>query len=134
MFGKKKKETISEDKIYHMKDEYKADELFIANFQRLSSDIISDGGPIVETTEQSYIFEVVAGDKIRYREIFTGFIAEDNKVNYFNLPYVVNAMPFTNYFPDTVGINLPKLSLIWLQNDINYPKQKSKIYKNNKSL
>lgn len=111
------------DKGYKMKKSYSADKLIVANFQRISS-VRTELGPMVETTELKYIFEPIIDNKknIKYREIFTGFIAEVEK-QAFNLPYVVNPTSFTDYFPETIGTEIPKLSLIWAQNDINYKKK-----------
>lgn len=130
MFEKKKNEFG--DKGFKMKDYYEADNLFVARLQRISSRYI-EFGPMVETTEQKYIFELVKdGKNIRYREIFTGFITD--KVDdtskggfdfkYFDLPYVFEPEKYTKYFPQVKGLTLPKLSLIWTQNDLNYPKEK----------
>ena len=57
--------------------------------------------------------------------MFTGFIA-DSKAEDFNLPYVYEPENFTDYFPETEGKSLPKLSLIWILNDINFPNEKEK--------
>ena len=111
------------DKGYKMKNNYDADKLIVANFERISSEATMYG-PMVETTEQKYLFEIykINGSEIKYREIFTGFIAND-KEKFFDLPYVVNPHPFTDYFPETKGTKIPKLSLLWAQNDINYSKK-----------
>ena len=113
------------DRRYKMKKSYSADKLIVANFQRMSS-CRTDFGPMVETTELKYIFEPIidSKDNIKYREIFTGFIA-DVEEHSFDLPYVVNPTSFTDYFPETIGAEIPKLSLIWAQNDINYKKSKT---------
>ncbi len=126
MFGKnRKKEEIKNnvfgDQNYQMKDKYNADELVIANLERVS-DEESDFGIIDEVTKQKYIFEIInENENIRYREIFTGFIA-DNNVARFYLPYVVNPKPFTDsdYFPETKGKQIPKLAFLWLMNEINH--------------
>ncbi len=135
MFGKNKKTIVEKlidnftgssfgDRNYQMKDKYAADQLIVANFERIPKRK-TEFGLIIETTEQKYIFEPVKdGEKIKYREIFTGFIANDED-EYLNLPYVVNPVSFTDYFPETVGIEVPKLSLLWALNDINYPKEKT---------
>lgn len=114
------------DKGYKMKNNYSADKLIVANFERISSEATMYG-PMVETTEQKYLFEIykINGSEIKYREIFTGFIAND-KEKFFDLPYVVNPHPFTDYFPETKGTDVPKLSLLWAQNEINYTKKDKK--------
>lgn len=110
------------DKGYKMKNNYEADKLIVANFERISSKATIHG-PMLETTDQKYIFEVVkTKDKIRYREIFTGFIANDEE-HTFDIPYVVNPHPFTDYFKETKGTKVPKLSLLWALNDINQTKE-----------
>lgn len=126
MFGNYSKDGENKnkygDKGYQMKDVYYADELIVGNLQRLSSSI-TNYSSMVESTEQKYIFEIVDdGKKIKYREIFTGFIV-DNQADFFDIPYVVNIALFTDYFPETIGLELSKLSLIWIQNDLNFLKK-----------
>lgn len=115
------------DKGYKMKKSYNADKLVVANFGRISS-TRTDFGPMIETTELKYIFEPIIDNKknIKYREIFTGFIANVDE-HTFDLPYVVIPTPFTDYFPETIGTKIPKLSLIWAQNDLNYTKKQDDV-------
>lgn len=113
------------DKNYKMKDSYHADDLVVANLKRVSNQVTYASTPMQETTEQKYIFEVVyLENEIRYREIFTGFLAKD-KVEYFELPYVEDYQPFTDFIPEAKGSEIPKLSLIWALNDINYSNDKA---------
>lgn len=116
MFGRNKEKAV-----YQMKKVYNANELVIANLTRIS-DTVSDYGPLVKTTKQKYIFEIIEDVIPKYREVFTGIIF-DTKYQYFNLPYVTNLMPFTELFPEKADMVFPKASLIWLQNDVNYPQQ-----------
>ena len=117
------------DTFYKMKDKYDANNLVVANFGRISDEKNLDYlnlGPMYEETEQKYIFEsFIEDNKIKYREIFTGFIAND-KEEYFLLPFVVNPEPFVNYFPNTLGKKIPKLCFLWMVNDINFCKEKVK--------
>ena len=127
MFGKNKKKSEFGDEEYQMKDNYDTSKLVIARLKRVSRGYVT-GGPMIKTTCQKYIFEVIEdrrGEEIRYREVFTGFIA-DSKAENFNLPYVYETEKFTDYFPETEGKSLPKLSLIWILNDINFPNEKGK--------
>lgn len=117
------------DRNYSMKERYNADNLFVAKLRRISSDD-SEYGPMIQTTEQKYIFEkLVVNNKIQYREVFSGFTTKDINDTvggkYFDLPYVTEPRLFTDYLPETVGITIPKLSLIWVLNDINCSKNKS---------
>ena len=120
MFGKKKKKTdlinfISDN--YQMKDIYNADNLVVANLEYIS-DVVTPYGPKDEKTSQKYIFEtLIENGKIRYREIFTGFIADKNN-NYFNLPYVVDVISLKELMPSIVN-EIPKYSLLLILNDIN---------------
>ena len=114
-----------------MKDYYKPENLVVAKLQKISNiNMENSFTPIVKTTEQKYIFEIVF-DKNgkKYREIFTGFIADDKDEGIFNLPHIIDPIPFTDYFPETINSEIPKLSLIWVLNDINYSNKK-KILKN----
>ncbi len=130
MFGKKKNNNPFGDKNYSMKEKYYADELFVANFKRISS-ALTNYGPVIETTTQKFIFEKLnLNNTVKYREIFTGFITDcvdethKNGVNfkYFDIPYVYEPQKFTDYFPEATGLVVPKLSLIWTLNDLNYAK------------
>lgn len=125
MFRRKKCDYRSslnfESKNYRMRDNYKSSDLVIANLEYVSS-AYTPNGPIVERTYQKYIFEMIKVDgNIRYREIFTGFIANTEN-HYFNLPYVVNIKPLNEEVP-SVGNNIPKYVLLLLINEINVPKK-----------
>ena len=91
MFGKRRKKDHStlnfKTPNYTMNDEYNTKNLVVAKLQYVSSKP-TDFGPMVETTKQRYIFEKVEEeDNVRYREVFTGFVAKDSE-EYFDLPYV----------------------------------------------
>ena len=126
-----KKKLVFEEKNYKMKKEYDADKLLVGNLETISSYNIGECGPMVKTTKQKYIFELRKDGK--YREIFTGFLAEkvDNAENgisfkYFNLPYVNNIEPFTKYFPETIGKTIPKLAFINILDELNFCKKNIK--------
>ena len=117
-----KKNNPFGDKGYKMKDSYLAKDLVVGNLELLSSEA-HDFGPMVQTTNQKYIFEVIP-DKEKYREIFTGFVA-GIKEEYFDLPYATNIKPFTSFFDDmSDNDELPKLSLLLYLNDVNSKKMK----------
>lgn len=121
MFGKRKKKEEDSVKFktenYKMKDNYNKDDLVIANLEYVMSAYV-DFSPIVKTTKQRYIFEKIEEDgKIRYREVFTGFIA-DTESSYFDLPYVVNIKPIDKVL-DKVAETLPKYSLLLAIDEIN---------------
>ena len=106
---------------YIMRDKYKSSDLVIANLEYVSSSY-TPNGPMVEMTNQKYIFEIIKeSENERYREIFTGFIA-DSETHYFDLPYVVNIKPLNEEIA-TVASNIPKYSLLLLMNEINVPKK-----------
>lgn len=120
MFGKKKKNVIddrntnnSQEK-YTMKESYDADELFLARFKWVSSEV-TDFGPMDKDTEIKYIFEK-AGEK--YKEVFTGFEA-DVVSEYFNYPYVVDIVPLTEVHEEFKGTKFPRLGMLLLFNDVN---------------
>lgn len=128
MFNKNGKNPFG-DKNYKMKESYDADDLVVANLERILGMDNDSDDLVVETTKQKYIFEVIKdSEKPKYREIFTGFIASDTEES-IDLPYVVNQAPITDYIPDTNGCEFPKLSLIWAINDINFPKKKEEVAK-----
>ena len=133
MFGKRKKKDNSEvnfkSKNYEMSDTFNSANLVVANLQYVSSKY-TDFGPMVETTKQRYIFEKIQEeDKERYREIFTGFIANTSE-EYFDLPYVVNIKPLQEVVP-TIASTIPKYGMLLLIDEIN--KQKVKVKVVNKS-
>lgn len=131
MFGKRRKRDHStldfKTPNYAMNDEYKSENLVVANLQYVSSKP-TDFGPMVETTKQRYIFEKVEEeDKVRYREVFTGFVANTSE-EYFDLPYVVNIKPLQEVVP-SVSETLPKYGLLLLVNEVNKQKVKVKVVK-----
>ena len=77
---------------------------------------------MIKQTEQKYIFELLnENGKIRYREIFTGFVADAEESHYFDLPYVVNIVPLKEQVPD-VADNIPKYGLLLVLNAVNTKK------------
>ena len=122
MFGKRKKRENSslnfKSENYCMKDNYKSGDLVVGNLEYVSSKY-TDFGPMVETTKQRYIFEKIIEEdgKIRYREIFTGFIA-DTESAYFDLPYAVNLKPI-NEALENIAEEVPKYGLMLVSNEIN---------------
>lgn len=131
MFGKRRKKDHSELNFktanYSMSDTYNSDNLVVANLQYVSSKY-TDFGPMVETTKQRYIFEKVQEeDKVRYREVFTGFVANTSE-EYFDLPYAVNIKPLREVIP-SVAETLPKYGLLLAVNEINKQKVKVKVVK-----
>lgn len=131
MFGKKKQNQKDdslnfESDNYKMNDSYNADNLIIANLEYKSSEA-TQYGPMVNQTSQKYIFEMVnEKGKIRYREIFTGFIADADKSHYFDLPYVVNVVSLKEQVPSTADV-LPKYDLLLVLNEVNTEKLANKI-------
>lgn len=120
MFGKKKENQKNNslnlnNENYQMKDSYYSNNLVVANLEYISNDEM----PMVIQTNQKYIFEVInENNKIRYREIFTGFIADSEESNYFNLPYVVNITELKEQLP-SVANNIHKYGLLIVLNEIN---------------
>ncbi len=120
MFGKKKKNIIddkntnnSQEK-YTMKESYNADELFLARFKWVSSEV-TDFGPMDKETEIKYIFEKV---EEKYKEVFTGFEA-DVVSEYFNYPYVVDIVPLTEVHEEFKRTKFPRLGMLLLFNEVN---------------
>ena len=132
MFEKKKqnekKESLNfKSDNYKMNDSYVTDNLVVANLEYISSES-TPYGPMVKQTEQKYIFELLnENGKIRYREVFTGFVADADESHYFDLPYVVNIVSLKEQAPD-VDDNIPKYGLLLVLNEVN-TKKISKILK-----
>ena len=133
MFGKKK-QNQKNDQLnfksdnYKMNDSYKTDDLVVANLEYISSEV-TPYGPMVKQTEQKYIFEMLnENGKTRYREIFTGFIADAEESNYFDLPYVVNVVSLKEQVP-SVAENIPKYGLLLVLNEANTKKLEKKLKK-----
>ena len=134
MFGKRRKKEEDSLKFksenYKMKDNYNKDDLVVANLEYVMS-AYTDFGPMVKTTKQRYIFEKIEEDgKVRYREVFTGFIA-DTESAYFDLPYVVNIKPIDKVL-DKVTETLPKYSLLLAIDEINTTQKVKVKNRNNK--
>ena len=112
MFGKRKNNNSQEK--YTMKDSYNADDLYLARFKWVSSEV-TDFGPMDKETEIKYLFEK---EKEKYKEIFTGFEA-DVVSEYFNYPYVIDIVPLTEVYEEYKGTKFPRLGMLLLFNDVN---------------
>ncbi len=135
MFGKNKKrlEGKQEEKKeklnfetqgYIMPDLFDSDNLVVANLEFVSNRVTTNG-PMVETTGQKYIFEKINDNgKIRFREVFTGFVADNGEAAYFNLPYVVSETPIKEVL--NVADKLPKYGLLLVLNEINFNNENKK--------
>ena len=131
MFGKRKKRDHStldfKTPNYGMSDSYKTENLVVAKLQYVSSKY-TDFGPMVETTKQRYIFEKIEeDDQLRYREVFTGFVAKTSE-EFFDLPYVVDIKPLQEVVP-SVAEEVPKYGLLLLIDEVNKQKVKVKVTK-----
>ena len=130
MFGKKKQnkreETLDfKSNNYKIKDIFDSDNLVVANLEYISSEA-TPYGPMVKRTTQKYLFELIyENDKIRYREIFTGFIA-DTENHYFDLLYVVNVVSLKEQEP-TVAKQVHKYGLLLVLNEINTKKEEKEL-------
>lgn len=133
MFGKKKQNQKNnqlnfKSDNYKINDSYKTDDLVVANLEYISSEA-TPYGPMVKQTEQKYIFEMLnENGKTRYREIFTGFIADAEESHYFDLPYVVNIVSLKENVP-SVAENIPKYGLLLVLNEVNTKKLEKKLKK-----
>lgn len=122
MFGKKKDKQKNDlqsfkSEMYQMKESYNAENLVVANLEYISSDS-TPYGPMVKKTTQKYIFEVLnENNKERYREVFTGFIA-DSENHYFDLPYVINIIALEEQLP-SVANSISKYGLLLVLDEIN---------------
>ena len=133
MFGKKKEKKENDtlnfkSENYKMKDSYNSDNLVVANLEYISSEA-TPYGPMVKKTTQKYIFEILnENGKTRYREIFTGFIADYEESHYFDLPYVVDVIALKEQTPE-VANNIPKYGLLLVLNEVNTKKNTKKLKK-----
>lgn len=133
MFGKKKEKQKNDSlnfksENYQMKDNYNADNLVVANLKYISSEA-TPYGPMVKKTTQKYIFEILnENGKTRYREIFTGFIADCEESHYFDLPYAVNIITLKEQVP-SVANNIPKYGLLLVLNEVNTKNKTKKLKK-----
>ena len=114
--NKEKQDTLENDK----EKTYPVAGLVVANLERIPGKI-KEVGPLVETTEQKYLFEIVEEDgQIQYRELLTGSLFKD-KEEYFDVPYIVNPEPLALYWQEE-ETEISSSLLLWLLNDINNPK------------
>ena len=135
MFGKNKKqvEEQKEEKKenldfetygYIMPELFDSNNLVVANLEFVSNRVTTNG-TMVETTEQKYIFERISDNgKERFREVFTGFVADNGDAKYFNLPYVVSEVPIREVLD--VADRLPRYGLLLVLNEINFNKENKK--------
>lgn len=131
MFNKRRKRKESDNvkeeldleiKEDYRKKEYNTDNLVIANLVVDASNMIFIG-----TTDHRYIFENITEEgKEKYREIFTGFVAEKAQ-NLSDLPYVKNIVPL-NEEVECVG-EISKFEALLLLNQINSKNNNNVKYK-----
>ena len=119
MFGKKNKKEELSYKIddYKMPEYFYTNKLVVGNLESVTN---KTELPSVLTTDQKYIFEVIKEkDKVRYKEVFTGFITDiEANCHFFNYPYLVNIVSLKETLP-SIGEKIPKLSLLLILNEIN---------------
>ena len=120
MFLKEKKKSF-ESKNYKMKSDYNTADLVVANLQYVSNEETLYG-PMVQTTNQRYIFEKVdCKGKVGYREVFTGFRASLEKAKFFSLPYMIDVVPLREEVPE-ISNNVSKYGLLLVVDEINTKK------------
>lgn len=114
---------------YKMKSEYDADRLIVSSLSQVYYES-NDLTPTYRETNLKYFFEqITINGKTKYREVFTGFITDMEPTE----SYLVKPESFTDYFPETKGTKVNKLTLILKLNDINCfdkPKQIKKEFTN----
>ena len=111
-----------------MQDSYKAANLVVANLEYISSEG-TPYGPMVKTTTQKYIFEILnENSKNRYREIFTGFIVDSEERHYFDFPYVVNITSLKEQIPSVTN-SISKYDLLLVLNEVNAKNKTKKLKK-----
>ena len=109
---------------YIMPDFFDSNNLVVANLEFVSNRVTTNG-PMVETTDQKYIFERInENGKERFREVFTGFVTDNGEAAYFNLPYVVGEAPIKEVL--NVADKLPRYGLLLVLNEINFNNEKKK--------
>lgn len=127
MFGKKNKKTELNFKTdnYVIPEFIDTSNLVVGNLESVTNETEL---PTIITTNQKFIFEKIDDNgKTRYKEIFTGFVADiEGSCMYFNYPYIVNIIPIKEVLP-TIMEKIPKYSLLLALNEVN---TKSKIVKN----
>ena len=117
-----KEELDLEIKEDYRKKEYNTDNLVIANLVVDASNMIFIG-----TTDHRYIFENITEEgKEKYREIFTGFVAEKAQ-DLSDLPYLKNIVPL-NEEVECVG-EISKFEALLLLNQINSKNNNNVKYK-----
>ena len=122
MFRRKKEKeknmVFFETKDYQMKYQYPASSLLVGNLEYVSN---QEEMPTVVRTNQKYLFELVEDEgKLKYREVFTGFVTEGEKeCVFFNLPYVVEPIALKEVLPD-VSEHLTKFALLLALDEINF--------------
>lgn len=55
---------------------------------------------------------------IKYKEVFTGFIAKDH-TEYFDLPYVVDVKKLTDVLPVYKEAKIPRLGMLLVLGEVN---------------
>lgn len=117
------KKTVENEK-YKMKDYYMSKRLIVAKLKIPRKDSLARSYICLD---ENYIFEVMPvydndndEGKVKFREVFTGFIADVERDDYLNAgPCIVDWYPLTAVLP-SVDEKISKLELLWIQNDINH--------------
>ena len=120
--NKNKREIFhSKNTSYTMSDNYKTSDLIVGNLEYISNNYNHDG-TMAERTSQKYIFEmIIENGKTKYREVFTGYIANTEN-SYFNIPYIVNIKPLKEEIP-SIANKIHKYGLLLIINEINIQKK-----------
>lgn len=122
--------------VYVMKDEYDSDNLVVANLSYFCDAIDSETNCPTDikifTTNQKYLFEVIKiNGKVKFREIFTGFIAETCPM-FFEEPFVENCVSLKEEI-DCLD-KIPKFSTLLLLNKINNKNMKDRLFEDVKPI
>ena len=111
------------NKKYTMKDNYNVDDLIVGNLEYISSRVTTEGIKDIKTS-QKYLFEKVNDNgKTKYREIFTGFIADSKESGCFDVPWIVNLEPLNECFQGKDV--LPRYALLLVLDIVNPRKELS---------
>lgn len=104
---------------YVMNEMYDAEKLVVGKLEYISSEV-TEFGPMIKKTNQNYIFEpTIIDDVIKYKEVFTGFVAGDKEEGYFDLPYVVDIEKLTDILPDYKESKIPRFGMLLTLNEAN---------------
>ncbi|MBO4245357.1 MAG: hypothetical protein J5892_01300 [Bacilli bacterium] len=106
---------MKQNKLYQVPETFNSNLLYVANINHY---VINQNGTKEVVTLNNKLLFVTVGDNI-YREIFSGIIVNNNNQD---INFLTDIKFFNDYFPGCLNNQIPKISLIYMLDEINNQK------------